>query len=162
MVVTPKAGQSLPFPPHTLVTDLGKEKGHQSLKFTARLADSSLCTRFAGTRTEGSRRRERGKSTMDGRACKKCSTFSSLVLRRAASNSIPVESDIALRKKESPSISGQDPFMCPNTQYTMGADRPSVSDRTNDQSWTEVFSSDFGIILVPSREEMTVGDEVHE
>ena len=129
MVVTPKAGQSLPFPPHTLVTDLGKEKGQQSLKFTARLADSSLCTRFAGTKEggteEGSRRRVRGKSTRDGRtASKKCSTFPPPLLRRAASNSIPVESDITLRKKESPSISGQDPFMCPNTQYTMGADRP--------------------------------------
>ena len=63
MVVTPKAGQSLPFPPHTLVTDLGKEKGQQSLKFTARLADSSLCTRFAGTKEV---RRNRGRQPKKG------------------------------------------------------------------------------------------------
>ena len=60
MVVTPKAGQSLPFPSHTLVTDLGKEKGQQSLKFTARLADSSLCTRFAGTKEEPRKAAEEG------------------------------------------------------------------------------------------------------
>ena len=60
MVVTPKAGQSLPFPSHTLVNDLGKEKGQQSLKFTARLADSSLCTRFAGTKEEPRKAAEEG------------------------------------------------------------------------------------------------------
>ena len=58
VVVTQKEGQSLHsfhFAPHTLVvvaaclpacslTNFGKEKGQQSLKFTARLADSSLCS----------------------------------------------------------------------------------------------------------------------